>query len=52
MIWAMPNHLSGLPNITVDPEVLGGQPTIRGMRIFEAVRCRQRIPASSFRHSP
>jgi uncharacterized protein (DUF433 family) len=24
---------AGLPNITVDPEILGGQPTIRGMRL-------------------
>ena len=24
---------AGFPNITVDPEVLGGQPTIRGMRL-------------------
>lgn len=29
----MPTHFADFPNITVDPNVLGGQPTIRGMRI-------------------
>lgn len=29
----MPAHFVDFPNITVDPEVLGGQPSIRGMRI-------------------
>jgi uncharacterized protein (DUF433 family) len=33
MMLGMPSHFAGFPNITVDPEVLGGQPTIRGMRI-------------------
>lgn len=29
----MQTHFVGFPHITVDPEVLGGQPTIRGMRV-------------------
>ena len=33
MLGEMSTHFAGFPNITVDPEVLGGQPTIRGMRI-------------------
>lgn len=33
IVLVMQTHFAGFPNITVDPEVLGGQPTIRGMRI-------------------